>query len=184
MNELLTRSLKITLCSITLLARIKIQMPRPWHSISARPFLFVFHPRLQGILFTRLSAASQSARPTSKTYRISNRLKNRYFFLFHPESFPSKIFGAERDRRSARKLVTISFLFYSELVRPHDRSWVVQLVNCPRGFRHGTLETAINTDNPHETYTRLPTRGVIGKQKVGAQLCATWSIQSRPLWKR
>lgn len=166
-------------------------MPRPWHSISVRPFLFVFHPRPRNPIHAAICRISKRSTdlPTTKTYRISNRLKTGIFFLFFfsfpPRKLsPPKIFGAERDRRSARKLVTISFLFYSELVRPYDRSWVVQLVNCPRGFRHGTLGTAINTDNPHETYTRLPTRGVIGNQKVGAQLCATWSIQSRPLWKR
>lgn len=164
-------------------------MPRPWHSISVRPFLFVFHPRPRNPIHAAICRILKRSTdlPTTKTYRISNRLKNRYFFSFFFFFSTPKAFAPENFRGGTRSTIGAQIghdLFYSELVRPYDRSWVVQLVNCPRGFRHGTLGTAINTDNPHETYTRLPTRGVIGNQKVGAQLCATWSIQSRPLWKR
>lgn len=164
-------------------------MPRPWHSISARPFLFVFHPRPRNPIHAAICRISKRSTdlPTSKTYRISNRLKKKtgIFSFSTLKAFPRKFSRRNAiDDRGAQ----IGHDFLSLLSRtcspPRDRSWVVQLVNCPRGFRHGTLGTAINTDNPHETYTRLPTRGVIGSQKVGAQLCATWSIQSRPLWKR
>lgn len=127
--------LKITLCSITLLAPNQNSNAKTvaFHHRAPLPVCFPPSPKeshSRGYL-PNLKALS----PTSKTYRISNQvLKTGTFFFSTLKAFPQKIFGATIDAQIGHDFLSLSF----RTSLAHDRSWVVRLVNCPRGFRHGT----------------------------------------------
>lgn len=127
--------LKITLCSITQLAPNQNSNAKTvaFHHRAPLPVCFPPSPKeshSRGYL-PNLKAVS----PTSKTYRISNQvLKTGIFFFFFPPRKLSPRKFSTIDAQIGHDFLSLSF---RTSLAP-DRSWVVRLVNCPRGFRHGT----------------------------------------------